>query len=332
MALNINPLDGLYNALELVRSRTLAAAVSLNDLIAIDYWPKKIYPPLIEMSSHITAASSHIRAVRDKVAEVDAVLQGWKNTLDGIPAQIEARAAAYAQTVRNELTAWANNEVRPKIASLEQYRTDVENYFNQDLRPKVNGLIQYRTDVENYFNQDLRPKVNSSINRLNVLEGSLAAFDAAKLEAYFSNTDRPSFERTWNFWVQNSLWNFRNKVEGSAEWDPIKAEATDRANAALAAANQNISAVDARLAAMIESSSGRTTDLENELPRTTAALNKRIDQANQAATDQANAALAAANQNILTTKAELDQRVRKLEVEIEKVAPVLARLPKIPVG
>jgi ABC-type transporter Mla subunit MlaD len=103
---------------------------------------------------------------------------------------------------------------------------------------------------------------------------------------------------------------------------------------------------DAKLAEMIAGSNGRTTELENKLPKTTEALNKRVDEANQAATEKANAALAAANENITTVRTELEDRLRietqltsdlkrrmdRMELQIDKVAPLLAKIPKFPGG
>jgi hypothetical protein len=155
---------------------------------------------------------------------------------------------------------------------------------------------------------------------------------------------------------------FKASVPGVAD-----AAAVLRANAAVAAANANASKLDAELARLIDSltlrvgtgESGLTgvkrtldefrtaiavkvdglTGKVDLMPETTAALNRRIDQVEKVATEQANAALAAANENILTKLSPMEElttslktRMDRMELQIDKVAPILAKIPKFPIG
>lgn len=86
--------------------------------------------------------------------------------------------------------------------------------------------------------------------------------------------------------------------KAAATLNAAKQDAANKANAALAAANQNISAVQKQvedtMAAQYDNLSARVTKLDD-------------------------------------SDAQLAARIRNLEVQVEKVAPVLGRMPKLPV-
>lgn len=307
--------------------------------------------------------ADRLKWVRDKINDAigqidaaDGTLDSWKATLDGIPGLIEARVVALYIQIRDETLVQLRNlydtDINPRITEANTRLNGIRDKagaewdaISQEATDKGNAALaaanqNISTQIADIQAQvkDIQTQIAGMQAQVKDIQTRLPKRTPAEQAAYFKNLARPAYEETMEFFVQNSLWNLRNKTEGSLEWDPVAKEAKDRANAALAAANQNISGVDARLAKMIEDSNGRTTELENKLPLTSAALNKRIDEAEQAATDKANAALAAANENIVKVKddlnskaSDLDARLHKMEIEVEKVAPVLARLPALPV-
>jgi chromosome segregation ATPase len=382
MALNINPLVTIRQGLFNVNYRI--SQFNLNTIIPLGteaWFGATIRGVFMAGSSQLNDVCGDIRGVIAKIDELNAFLSDKmalvddaKAKLDEIKAKIGSAADGFAALERR-MGEYADDRRNQAVAQLNEYKVQVDNWANAELRPRLNSLEQYRTDVEAYFNNDLRPKVNSlraDVNNVGNVVNAMTndrinaaravADDArARVEgiytklpkrtpeeqwAYFSNLARPTFEKSMDFAVQNSLWNLRNKQAGSLEWDGIAKETTDKANAALAAATENARQFDAKLAEMIAGTNGRTTELENKLPLTTAALNKRVDESNQAATDQANAALAAANENITSVRTDLEDRLRietqltselksrmdRMELQIDKVAPLLAKIPKLPGG
>jgi hypothetical protein len=280
-----------------------------------DWITTQLQAPLAEARAWAAAAQTRLNNFKGQAGEEWTAITAWT----------EQKAHDYYTAAIQ----WADANATTKAnAALSSANQNIQAAANQ----AASQLNAYKVQVDNWANSEVRPR--------------LPTRTPAQQAEYFKNRARPAYEESMEFFLQNSLWNLRNRQPGSLEWDGIARETTDKANAALEAANQNISNVDAKLAAMISDRDGRVADLENKLPLTTAALNQRIDEANQTATDKANAALAGANQNLATArdkleseiadlqeaKNDLQARVRKMEAEIEKVAPVLARLPKIPVS
>jgi len=234
----------------------------------------------------------------------------------------------------NNLLQWAQDsqakivDAQAKAAAAVKRLDDLKNRVGDDYQGVVSIASDWATLKANQALAAANQNISAVTTRLDNIKNRTGD-DWANIKAQIESTavaERP-------------LWtNYADGQAGRAI-NTASADATEKANAALAAANQNISDLDAKLAAKIDSSDGRIGDLENKFPLTTAALNKRIDDANQASTDKANAALAAANQNLATlqdkltadesTVSDLKARVSKLETEINKVAPILARIPKL---
>jgi len=248
----------------------------------------------------------------------------------------------------NQLLQWASDsraqiaDAQAKAAAAVQRLNDLKNRVGDDYQ----GVVSIASDWATLKSNQALAAANQNMGTArDALQGQI---DSARddLNGVMTRLDNIK-NRTGDDWA-----NIKAQIESTSVaerplWTDYtdsalaqaKSDATDKANAALAAANQNISDLDAKMADKINNSDGRIGDLENEFPLTTAALNKRIDDANQASTDKANAALAAANQNIATlqdkltadesTVSDLKARVSKLETEINKVAPILARIPKL---
>jgi chromosome segregation ATPase len=248
----------------------------------------------------------------------------------------------------NQLLQWASDsraqiaDAQAKAAAAVQRLNDLKNRVGDDYQ----GVVSIASDWATLKSNQALAAANQNMGTArDALQGQI---DSARddLNGVMTRLDNIK-NRTGDDWA-----NIKAQIESTSVaerplWTDYtdsalaqaKSDATDKANAALAAANQNISDLDAKMADKINNSDGRIGDLENEFPLTTAALNKRIDDANQASTDKANAALAAANQNIATlqdkltadesTVSDLKARVSKLETEINKVAPILDRIPKL---
>lgn len=298
---------------------------------------------LLSVCSDIRSANGHVQAVSARLGEINTKLtdfDAWAYT----QAIIGANAQALAQNAQARLKN-IRDRVGDEWASISGWVENRAGAYRDDAVNKATAsLVNYAAQVDNWANSEVRPRLNALEAFKTSVESKLPKRTAAEQAAYFQDLARPAYEKTWEFFVQNSLWNLRNKMEGSLEWDPIAAEAKSRANEVLEATNQNLNTsmarFDAKVAEIIDNLGKvdkRSSDLENQLPLTTDALNRRIDEANQSATDKANAALAAANLNIQGVRDKVtgelddhDSRIRKIEMEIEKVAPALSRIPSLP--
>lgn len=305
---------------------------------------------ILNVRDQIGQAGKSVQAMADSLY---AQLKHWPNVLDSLSGPAN-NIDVVLYDVANALLTAANR--------LHDFSISYDNVAGA-VDTKINQLLQWASDSRAAIT-DAQTKAAAAIKRLDDLKARAGddyqgvvsiASDWATLKAnaaLAAANQNIAQVRDDLQGVTNRLDNIKNRT--GDDWANIKAQiestsvaerplwqqdATDKANAALAAANQNISDLDGRMADKINSLDGRTGNLENQFPLTTAALNKRIDEANQASTDKANAALTAANQNIaslqgkLTTDegtiADLKKRVSTLETEINKVAPILDRIPKV---
>ena len=350
MALNINPLVGIKDGLNVVRIGLSKIGQGLSDTINNSFVSgRTIQAPLTAIFDAQGEVFAAVTTLMGKVDELNTFLSDKMAFLDEVKAKIGSAADGF-EALERRMGEYADDRRNQAVAQLNEYKTQVENWANAELRPRLNSLEQYRTDVENYFNQDLRPKVNSlraDVNNVGNVVNAMTndrinaaravADDArARVEAiytklpkrtpeeqwaYFSNLARPTFEKSMDWAVQNSLWNLRNNQAGSLEWDGI----AEAANAAMAGATENASRLDAKLAEMIAGTNDRTLDIENnQLPKTTLALNKRIDEA------KSDLERKLSIETQIST--ELKRRMDRMELQIDKVAPLLARIPQFPGG
>jgi chromosome segregation ATPase len=327
---------------------------------------------ILNVKDQIGAAGLKVKAVADSIY---AQLGHWPNVISSLGGPANdidtalydvADALLTAANKLNDLNTTFDNlngAVDTKINQLLQWASDSRAQI-ADAQAKAAAAVQRLNDLKNRVGDDYQGvvsiasdwatlKSNQALAAANQNMGTArdalqGQIDSARddLNGVMTRLDNIK-NRTGDDWA-----NIKAQIESTSVaerplWTDYtdsalaqaKSDATDKANAALAAANQNISDLDAKMADKINNSDGRIGDLENEFPLTTAALNKRIDDANQASTDKANAALAAANQNIATlqdkltadesTVSDLKARVSKLETEINKVAPILDRIPKL---
>ena len=245
----------------------------LNNLLQ---WAQDSQAKIVDAQANAAAAIKRLNDLKNRVGDdyqgVVSIASDW--------ATLKANAALNAA---NQNIAQVQMDLNNAIASkVSQSDVDarVAAIINSSVDPRLTNL-EYQLPLTTQA-------LDKRISALEAWGAQIPSQD--DLAAYFKNLARPSNDGTWQFYLQNSLWNFRNKQAGSLEWDPIHKEATDRANEALAAANQNIQ--------------------------------KKLDAANQT--------IAALQDNLTTDEGTISHiiaRVQKLEAEMNKVAPILAKLP-----
>lgn len=276
------------------------------------WFPSNVRSAFQDVASKLLDVTAGIRGANTKIQDIQAKISDMYWYFDQFDTWAFTQAVAGAA---------ANQWAQEALSRLKNIRDGVGEDFAK-IAQTAESWGAWGRDRANEFTVG---KVNEAAN---VLRGEAAnAYATLRSEADAKLTQAKQY--------------VDQKVAGIL--DLAKQDASSKANAALAAANQNLntraSDIDKQLADIIGKLGKvdqRETDLENKLPLATDALNRRIDEANQSATDKANAALAAANLNIQGVRDKVtseldnhDDRIRKIEMEIEKVAPVLARLPSL---
>lgn len=361
MALNINPLDGMYNAISIVRTGIGGIGTGLAGIINNKYVSGGLFDMIFDIKQAQGNVFSAMSTVMSKIVELDTTLNGWLAALNGIPQKIEDRAAAYvldANTRLANIRAGVGDEIAAVNARCAAYVADA-NQRLANIRAKTGAEWTSMTQAFPTFAYLEQRAGEYADDRRNQATAWVTANVLPIANAAKTTADTVSGKLTT---LTSDFTTFKASVPGVAD-----AAAVLRANAAVAAANANASKLDAELARLIDSltlrvgtgESGLTgvkrtldefrtaiavkvdglTGKVDLMPETTAALNRRIDQVEKVATEQANAALAAANENILTKLSPMEElttslktRMDRMELQIDKVAPILAKIPKFPIG
>ncbi len=295
--------------------------------------------------------------------------RNWDTEADWVNKQILANALKDVEVARNlpmlaslisgvnyALTTVQNvadvvDTSRSRIGSAESLLTTTKQRVDTtvakllDIDSTLAGLINNfkgLNDRENNFEANVLPQTKAALEG-KINEAKQGATDKANAALQAANQN-----------TAQAVATLQSQLDRSA---------TDKANAALEAAKRDAtSKVDAAAAALRNQFDGIATSKSDSalqmanqnIQAARQDLQAKIDQANQGATDKANAALQAANSNIQNVKqtiqdqvgiqfgnldsrltraenleADLKARVLRLEAQIEKVAPVLEKMPKI---